>query len=179
MVPAQDEKPYVRAVEGYRKRKDWHFKSAPDSPIPNLGAFKGLEYFPVDPSYRFKVFLKPLGDAGTVRMTTSKGTEQDFVRAGRFDFTLGGKALALTAFRATDQEDDRLFVPFRDSTSGKETYGAGRYLDIEPDPDGGYTLDFNMAYNPYCAYSEDYICPLPPPENWLQVPIPAGEKNYR
>jgi hypothetical protein len=79
--------------------------------------------------------------------------------------------------------EDILFVPFRDLTSGKETYGAGRYLDLkagkDQTPTGKWLLDFNKAYNPWCAYSEDYACPLTPPENWLNVPIYAGEKDYK
>ena len=69
-------------------------------------------------------------------------------------------------------------LPLRDATSGKETYGAARYLDIEQRPTDEYVIDFNLAYNPYCAYSEDYVCPFPPRENWLSVPIRAGEKNF-
>ena len=76
----------------------------------------------------------------------------------------------------------KLFIPFRDQTGGKETYGAGRYIDIDPDKhinaDGKWILDFNVAYNPWCAYSESYTCPIVPTENWLKVPINAGEKNY-
>ena len=73
---------------------------------------------------------------------------------------------------------DGYFLPFRDSTSGKTTYGAGRYIDLEPNPDGSVTIDFNMAYNPYCAYNDSYSCPLPPVENWLQIPIEAGELDW-
>ena len=70
------------------------------------------------------------------------------------------------------------FVPYRDATSGDETYGAGRYLDIDPNPDGTVTIDFNLAYNPLCAYSDAFSCPLPPVENWLAVPIRAGERDF-
>jgi uncharacterized protein (DUF1684 family) len=89
---------------------------------------------------------------------------------------------ALQAYKS-DPADDRLFVPFRDKTSGDETHGAGRYLDLEPErhltADGTWILDFNEAYNPWCAYSDAYACPLVPPENWLPVPVWAGEKEYR
>ena len=77
------------------------------------------------------------------------------------------------------EDMDELFVPFRDATSGKETYGAGRYLEVEsPGPDGRVRVDFNAAYNPYCAYNPDWSCPIPPGENWLSVPIRAGEKTF-
>ena len=78
----------------------------------------------------------------------------------------------------TTEGSHGFFLPFRDATSGSETYGAGRYLDIDPDEDGTVTIDFNMAYNPFCVYSEAYSCPLPPTENWLDVPITAGEKDF-
>ena len=91
------------------------------------------------------------------------------------------KCWTLHAYKSAPDEE-RLFVPFRDKTSGEETYGAGRYLDLEPDEGltagGKWILDLNMAYNPWCAYSEDYACPFVPPENWLDLPIRAGEKNY-
>ena len=77
-----------------------------------------------------------------------------------------------------DEISRKLFVPFRDATSGKESYGAARYLDLEDEPSGEYVLDFNLAYNPYCAYSDDYVCPFPPKENWLTAPVRAGEKAF-
>jgi uncharacterized protein (DUF1684 family) len=111
-------------------------------------------------------------------MTTSKGTTQRYLRFGYFQFGLNNSQVILQAYKSADRDDDHLFVPFRDKTSGKETYPAARYLDLEIRPDDTCLLDFNYAYNPYCAYSEDYICPLPPAENWLAVDIRAGELKY-
>ncbi|MBA7567111.1 hypothetical protein ES708_08811 [subsurface metagenome] len=114
-------------------------------------------------------------------MAYTKGNEQDFLRWGEFRFKIGGKEQTLQAYRSNPQEE-MLFVPFRDATSGKETYGAGRYLDLEPErdrtADGKWILDFNKAYNPWCVYSEVYTCPFVPIGNWLEVSIQAGEKNY-
>jgi len=111
----------------------------------------------------------------------TKGQEREFLRWGEFRFTIGGEEQALQTYKS-DPEEKRLFVPFKDATSGKETYGAGRYLDLEPEsdltPDGKWVLDFNKAYNPWCVYSKDYTCPVVPRENWLEVAIPAGEKDY-
>jgi len=116
-----------------------------------------------------------------VRMAYTKGDEQDFLRWGEFRFKIGGKEQALQAYRSNPREET-LFIPFKDVTSGKETYRAGRYLDLEPGrgctADGKWILDFNQAYNPWCVYSETYTCPFVPVENWLGVPIQAGEKNY-
>jgi len=89
-------------------------------------------------------------------------------------FDVGGERASLAAF----SQGDGLFIPFRDSTSGSETYGAGRYVEAEPLGDGRFELDFNRAYNPYCAYNDAWRCPLPPRENWLTVPIRAGELSF-
>jgi uncharacterized protein (DUF1684 family) len=97
-------------------------------------------------------------------------------RVGVLEFTLHGQPLRLSAFVEVGQRDDRLFVPFTDLTSGKETYQAGRYLDISRSATGVYVVDFNLAYNPYCYYNPTYDCPYPPKENRLQVAIRAGEK---
>ena len=114
-------------------------------------------------------------------MAYTKGEEQEFIRWGEFRFKVGNKELVLQAYKS-NPEEETLFVPFRDATSGKETYGAGRYLDLAPEknrtPDGKWILDFNRAYNPWCVYSEMYTCPFVPPENWLEAPIRVGEKNY-
>ena len=116
-----------------------------------------------------------------VRMAYTKGNEQDFLRWGEFRFKIGGEEQALQAYRSNLQEE-MLFVPFRDATSSKGTYGAGRYLDLELNRDrtqeGKWILDFNQAYNPWCAYSEAYTCPFVPMENWLEVAIPVGERDY-
>jgi len=103
------------------------------------------------------------------------------LRWGEFRFKIGDKACTLQAYKS-DPNEERLFVPFRDETSGKETYGAGRYLDLDDEhhctTDGKWILDFNCAYNPWCAYSDAYACPFVDPENWLKVAVRAGEKKY-
>jgi len=118
-----------------------------------------------------------------VVLATSKGVPREMIRYGVLEFEVEGTKQRLAAFKSVPQPghhhaDESLFIPFRDATSGKETYGACRYLDIEEQPTDDYVIDFNLAYNPYCAYSEDYVCPFPPRENWLTMPIRAGEKNF-
>jgi hypothetical protein len=98
-------------------------------------------------------------------------------RAGVFDFEIEGVGHRLVALQLVDASGDALFVPFRDATNADETYEAGRYLDLAPQDDGSYDLVFNLAYAPFCAYSPDYSCPLPPPENWLSARITAGERK--
>jgi hypothetical protein len=114
-------------------------------------------------------------------MATNTGEIRDGLRYGYIEFDAEGQRCRLQVYRLDDSGDSgkaSLFIPFRDSTSGKETYGAGRYLDLDENTSGIYELDFNRAYNPYCAYGEGYSCPIPPEENRLAIPIRAGEKIY-
>jgi uncharacterized protein (DUF1684 family) len=170
-------------VERARETKDVFFAQNWQSPIPlqHRPGFKGLQYYPVDSSYRFELELHEHPEKEMVRMAYTKGNEQDFLRWGEFRFKMAGKEQTLQAYKRS-REEEMLFVPFKDATSGKETYGAGRYLDLEPGRDrtqeGKWILDFNQAYNPWCAYSEAYTCPFVPVENWLGVLIYAGEKDY-
>lgn len=171
------------AIREDREAKDDYFGTNPHSPIPpeDRESFDGLDYYPPREEYRFELPLHEHEDKATVTVGTSTGGEQDYLRWGEFRFEMDGETVTLQAYKS-DPEDDRLWVPFRDVTSGEETYGAGRYLDLEADThqtdDDSWILDFNEAYNPTCAYSDHYECPLPPTENWLDVAIKAGEKAY-
>ena len=167
-------------LEDFRKGKDGFYQTSEDSPIPRdqRHLFLGLKYFVPAPSFRFETKLERYEGPEIVTMSTSKGTLQRFHRIGFFQLEIESKTVKVQAYRSAEREDSEVFVPFRDMTSGKESYGSARYLDLEERPDENYVLDFNYAYNPYCAYSEDYICPLPPKENWLEAMIPAGEMKY-
>lgn len=174
---------YAKSLQLMRKEKDHFFQTDPDSPIPAelRPRFQGLEYFPPDPKYRFAVRLTKLPSPSPATLATSKGIPRPMLRYGHLEFEIDGVKQRLYAYTSAPQpghhhEHESLFVPFRDATSGKESYGAARYLDLEEGPSGEVLLDFNLAYNPYCAYSDDYVCPFPPRENWLTVPIRAGEK---
>ena len=113
-----------------------------------------------------------------VTLVTSVGTSQKFLQVGHFDFEIDGKKGTLQAYRSAERNDHELFIPFRDLTSGKESYESARYNELGFSKNDEYELDFNFAYNPYCAYSDDYVCPFPPKENWLDIEIKAGEKKY-
>ena len=172
---------YPDAVESYREDKDEFYGSDPRSPIPEAerAAFTGLPYYPVDESLRFddRVLEPYTGDEpSNFQIPTSDGRLRPAHRAGVLRFELGGEALQLTAYTFDGGDGESLFVPFLDATSGTETYGAGRYLDLEPEDDGTYSLDFNLAYHPSCVYDPKYSCPLTPPENRLPVRIEAGER---
>jgi len=174
-----DESNYLKDVESARGLKDAAFRS-PGSPVPEevRGKFLPLSYFPIDAALSVPAAFRenPPGSRQQVEMQTSSREPRQMERIGVLEFTLQGQALRLSAFREAGEPDDRLFVPFTDLTTGKETYPAGRYLDISRSRTGVYVVDFNLAYNPYCYYNPTYDCPFPPAENRLQVAIRAGEK---
>ncbi len=161
----------------FRKQKDLFFKRDPHSPLSKeqKNTFQGLDYFPENLSLRLVTEVKQFEDQEEVMIQTSTGEVQPYIRFGSLPFDIDGQAVSLTLFIG---KDGHPFVPFSDATSGKETYGAGRYLEPEALDEGKYLVDFNLAYNPWCAYSSAYSCPLPPKENHLEVSIRAGEKNY-
>ncbi len=172
-------------LEKSREDKDDFFGSShPYSPITlkEREKFQGLDYYPPNPVYRFELKLYEHKEKKVITVEATKGEMREFIRWGEFRFKINNEACTLQAYKSAPGEP-RLFIPFRDATSGKETYGAGRYIDLEPEKhhnkEGKWLLDLNNAYNPWCAYSDDYTCPLVPPENWLKVPILAGEKNYK
>ncbi len=173
---------YADAVAQFRADKDAFLRTAPGSPVPaaERDAFTGLPYYPVNEALRFDdLILRPYaGDAPVAfEIPTSDGRLRPAERAGVFRFPLGGAERSLTAYRfAGDDEGATLFVPFLDATSGTETYGAGRYLDLASGADGTYSLDFNLAYHPSCVYDPKYSCPLTPAENRLPVRVEAGER---
>jgi uncharacterized protein (DUF1684 family) len=172
------------SLERQREEKNRFFILDPRSPISreerNSLIGKGLSYFPPDPSLRFELTLNEHKEKKIVVVTSQDG-EREFVCWGEFKFEVNGNQCVLQAYKS-DRDEESLWVPFKDKTSGKETYGAGRYLDLEPKRHrttrGKWILDLNRGYNPWCAYSEAYICPCIPPENWLEVAIRAGEKSY-
>ena len=175
---SQPERRYAAAIATGRRAKDEHLRTAPGSPLRRSDAtVDRLHYFPVDARYRIvgRIRPAPTGD-DPIALDTSDGRQRVARRAGILDFELDGRPLALTGFALGSTPPGSLFVPFSDTTSGHETYGSGRYLDLEAEPDGTVVLDFNLAYQPYCAYSGAYSCPLPPAENRLPVPVHAGER---
>jgi uncharacterized protein len=179
------------ALTRFRAGRDELFRTHPQSPIEpeERGSFSGLHYFDHDPSYRVSAQLEP-GDGSELLIDT--GGDDGAVhyrRIGKLTFALGDERCALTVLSLV-QYAGGLFVPFRDATSGHETYGGGRYLfDTAKDTDGlvleittgssEVVIDFNFAYNASCAYSPRWACPLAPPENHLRVAVRAGEKIYK
>jgi uncharacterized protein (DUF1684 family) len=172
---------YEEAIDSFRADKDEFFRTNPHSPIPGdqRDDFPGLPYYPVNTALRFEDRrLEPYtGDEPSdFQIPTSDGRLRPAHRAGVLRFELDGAAHALTAYTFEGGDGRSLFVPFLDATSGRETYGAGRYLDLEPEDDFSYTLDFNLAYHPSCVYDPVYSCPLTPAENRLPIRVEAGER---
>ena len=165
------------ALQSHRQQKDQFLKQHPQSPIPQekRGDFTGLNYYPHNAALDLQLEAEEFDYQDEIQMQTSTGDMRPYLRWGRVNFEVNGKAAALTLYFSP--ELGHFFLPFMDTTSGKDTYGAGRYLDIEQVADGVFQIDFNMAYSPFCAYNPLYSCPIPPPENRLSVAIEAGEKN--
>lgn len=163
-------------LDDFRKEKDEFFGRHPQSPLTpeQRRGFTGLHYFPENEDLRLEVKVEPLPDEKPMQMQTTTGDVQVYVRHGKFTFQVDGQTAELTIFRG----DHGYFLPFVDSLAGKETYPAGRYLEPEELPGGHFFVDFNLAYNPYCAYNEMWSCPITPAENRLKVPVRAGEKIF-
>jgi uncharacterized protein (DUF1684 family) len=180
---ANESDDWAQRIERERRAKEEQFRKSARSPLPiemRGDAFPGLSYYDPDPTYRFVLPLREHEEKETISVETTADGEQTYRRWGEFRFEIDGDAHSLQAYRPTDGSD-RFWVPFRDETNGEETYGAGRYLDLMPDRDrvdDGWTLDFNVAYNPTCAYNHAYECPLTPVENWLDARIEAGERDF-
>lgn len=177
---------YRDAIEGFREDKDDFFRTHARSPVPaaERAAFNGIPYFPIDEALRFEDRpLEPYTGAepSNFQIPTTDGQLRPAHRAGVLRFEIEGQPLQLTAYTFDGDGGDggdgeALFVPFLDGTTGTESYGAGRYLDLEREDDGTYWLDFNLAYHPSCVYDPQYSCPLTPAENRLPVRIEAGER---
>jgi len=169
-------------IEKHRREKDASFKISEDSPIPDerKTKFQALSYFPVDLNYRFQVRLRRYSQKETFEIVTTSGMLRETMKYGYFKFEIGNSECVLQVYKLLDIQSkypNYLFVPFLDATTAKESYPGGRYLDLEENDSGIYTLDFNLAYNPSCAYGKaGYNCPIPPAENRLKVAIQAGEK---
>lgn len=176
----QDPAIYTAQIETDRRDKDSSFKAGKDSPLlpDDKANFKGLSYYPVKPELRIIARLERLPEPAYIQIENTTEGSENYLRWGWAHFQFQGKEQKLLILQPTTGDTDYLFIPFADETSARETYGAGRYLEVSEPEGNKIVLDFNQAYNPYCAYNEKYSCPLPPRENLLTVAIEAGEKTY-
>ncbi len=159
-----------------RAEKDAFFAHHPQSPLTReqKKVFSTLEYFPETPELRLEVAVEQFPEMQSVQFQTSTGDIQTYQRYGKFRFKVDEQEAELTIY----VDAHSFFLPFVDSLAGTQTYPAGRYLEPTLLPDGKFLVDFNLAYNPYCAYNDSWSCPLTPPENRLRVPVRAGEKIF-
>lgn len=173
---------YVQAIQQHRNIITYQFLDKNSSPLKpeNILNFKGLPYFDVDGKYKITATFQPNLQLTAFAMPHTQGRSYNYALAGTLNFELNGKALSLNAFVSTDRpfaDSMDVVIPFTDLTSGKATYGGGRLLDVRLTPNQQQvTLDFNLAYNPYCAYNSEFSCPIPPKENNLAIAIEAGEQ---
>ncbi len=160
----------------FRKVKDDFFALDPDSPLSfeQKREFKGLKYFPPNPALRLEAELREFPNQDPITMQTSTGGVQHYRRFGAVRIEAEGQTTELTVYK----DKSGYFLPFVDSLSGAETYPSGRYLEPRPLEGGRLLVDFNYAYNPYCAYNDSWSCPVTPFENRIKIPIRAGEKKY-
>lgn len=185
MVRLAPPKNWVEHLQLLRDSKDRSFRVDPESPLlPDQRAdFEGLEYWPPDPAFYFAGSIQYYAEPQRFNIIATSGQERPCEKIGRIVFRIDGQPRTLQVYRLLDQPpgSDGLFLPFMDATTGKETYPAGRYVNLDGPQGGPYVLDFNQAYNPSCAYGspERFACPVTPPENRLEVAIRAGERGYR
>ena len=167
---------WVDEIRGSRVLKDSLFQHDESSPLlaDDREGFTGLLYYDVDLRFRLTGRLHRYARTRQVRIPDTNGTEMFVDRIGRFEFQFDGNPFWLEVMGST--RDDDMTVYFTDSTNGISTYPAGRYAPVLRERDGAYIIDFNSAYNPYCAYNPSYTCPLPPPQNRLSFHVEAGER---
>lgn len=166
-------------IEAHRRQKDEFFAQDPDSPLLEADRedFDGLGYFPPDPAYRFEGRYEALEAEESVRLGATRGPDLEYERVGTVGFSAEGDHHVLRVYRAPGVED--VLVPFRDETNGTETWQHGRYLSLELDATTDHpsvVLDFNLAYHPFCVYTETYVSAIPPTKNRLPVAVRAGER---
>jgi uncharacterized protein len=178
---AESPEAYVEKIEKERERQFKFIRFNVESPLTEAQkqSLQTLTFYDINPSYRLKARLLPIENKKVRQVPLTDGSVEKYIEHSYAEFELNGqtnKVLLLQSVKETDMRN--FFLAFADETSGKETYGGGRFLNVRQDGKNSITIDFNLAYNPYCAYNPDYACPLPPKENIMTIAVEAGEKNY-
>lgn len=170
---------YEQKIKHYHDSASFSFTSGANGVLlpEDLKAPKPLEFYPIDSNYRVKADFVKINGGESFQMQTSTDRLPVYTPYGKLQFVLMGDSLELTLYQSQDYPD-YLFCPFKDLTNGEETYGAGRYLDFELADTNGTVIDFNICYNPLCAYNHNYSCPIPPSDNHLDIRIEAGVKKW-
>lgn len=181
VATAQDSSALLKEIAAFQQELLHEYNNPETTPIKPSSAkdFRGIHFFPVDTSFTVLAKFIRTSDAPVFSMPTSGSIAKQYVKYAEAVFMLKGKEYKLNIYRSVELSKQPkyrryLFLPFRDGTSGKETYGGGRYLDLQIPIDDTIVLDFNKAYHPYCAYTDGYNCPIPPRDNTLPLKIEAG-----
>lgn len=182
---AQDSSEYVNEIMAYQMEQNHEFADSLKSPLKeeDRKVFSHLNFFPINSAYRIEAkFVRTKGEKPFKMATTTK-REPMYVKYGEAHFQIEGKDQVLVIYKSlrlakVDAYKDYLFLPFKDHSNGIESYGGGRFIDLKIPQGDTIIIDFNRAYNPYCAYNSRYSCPIPPEENALEVAIPAGVKSF-
>ncbi len=174
-----DLSPYGKRVMRHRDSTSAMFLSGANGIMAksDLSPSGKLNFFEVDESYKVKATFERIENGEEIEMQTNTDRAPLYSRYGVLHFTLEGADHRLTLYQNVEQPD-YIFLPFKDKTNGDQSYGAGRYLNFKPSDLEAPYIDFNYAYSPYCAYNNEYSCPIPPRENHLDVAMPAGEKKW-
>jgi uncharacterized protein (DUF1684 family) len=178
---------YARKIERHRKKIHKEFLDPEESPLKgdDLAHFEGLAFYPPDENYRVVADFERTADAAPFMLPTSNPEKpKKYVKYGILRFELNGEPHELSVYRSLRLAEirkykDYLFLPFKDASNGNGSYGGGRYIDLKIPKGDKIILDFNLCYNPYCAYSDGWSCPIPPDENHLNISIPAGVKDWK
>jgi len=182
MTGTESPEVYLEKIEKERDRQYKFIKFNIDSPLTEEQKkdFKELDFYVIDPSYKVRAKMVPLEEKKMIELPMTDGSMEKYLKHSFAEFDLNGKQQKLLLLQSMKEMDKRnFFLAFADETSGAETYGGGRYINLRQDGKNSITIDFNMAYNPYCAYNPDFACPLPPKENIMEIPILVGEKDYK
>jgi uncharacterized protein (DUF1684 family) len=173
---------YQERIEQERERQFKFLKYNEESPLTEGQKMDldSLNYYPIDPGYKIRARIVPVDKKVMIQIPMTDGTLERYIKHSYAEFELMDGTHRLLLLQAESESDPRnFFLAFADETSGRETYGGGRFLDVRQDGQRSMDIDFNLVYNPYCHYNPDYACPIPPKENVLEIPIRAGEKIYK
>lgn len=168
---------YLSEIKTYRHDVKEFFRNSEDSPVVDMTDKVIPFFYEPKPEYKVEAFLEEFADKDTLEMLTTQSDVRKMIRYGDLIFKLNDEKFSLTAY-VNIEHPESFFIPFHDETNGKDTYEAGRYLDLEIVKTDKYILDFNLAYNPYCYYNAKYSCPIVPEDNYLKTKIEAGEKSH-
>ena len=184
-ISAQDSTEYVNEILAHQMEQNHEFADSLKSPLKeeDRKVFSHLEFFPINKDYRVEAKFVKAENEEPFKMQTSTDREPWYIKYGEAHFKIKGEELVLSIYKSLrtvkmEGYEDYLFLPFADYTNGLESYGGGRFIDLKIPEGETIVIDFNKAYNPYCAYNSRYSCPIPPEENELQVEIPAGVKSF-